>query len=197
MSKLLAPGLNHKSVSREIRMVRITCRWLVLTNTSDQILVKCYYLRRHVEVKMLPQRASEASSGRTGFETIEPTYSGVDKQGAMAMLKGAADGRVAEQSYAYFKAYDRVAFVGVRAPKVREIEKQIFQTVRRSWSLSDSLLFSDSMIRSRYLEASSRDSPLVALREKLRRESFGNHPRMARGGHCSNWARRTRFRHSS
>jgi len=50
MSKLLAPGLNHKSVSREIRMVRITCRWLVLTNTSDQILVKCYYLRRHVEV---------------------------------------------------------------------------------------------------------------------------------------------------
>jgi len=108
---------------------------------------------------------------------------------AMAMLKGAADRRVAEQSYAYFKAYDRVAFVGVRAPKVREIEKQIFQTVRRSWSLSDSLLFSDSMIRSRYLEAKAVGILFLSRYVRSCDESFlaTIHGWLAEG-HCSNWA---------
>jgi 3-methyladenine DNA glycosylase AlkD len=108
---------------------------------------------------------------------------------AMAMLKSAADKRVAEQSLAYFKAYDRVSFVGVRAPEVREIESQIFQAVKPSWSLPDALLFADAMIRSRYLEAKAVGVLLLSRYTRGYDESLLT---MIRGwladGHCSNWA---------
>ncbi len=107
----------------------------------------------------------------------------------MAMLRSAADRRVAEQSYNYFKAYDRVAFFGVMAPKTREIEKQVFRTVKHSWSLQDALLFADSMIRSKYLEAKAVGVLLLARYAKHYDKSLltNIHTWLA-DGHCSNWA---------
>jgi len=107
----------------------------------------------------------------------------------MEMLKSAADKRAAEQSLAYFKAYDRVAFAGVRAPKVREIEKQIFQTVKTSWSLPDVLIFTDSMIRSRYLEAKAVGVLLLSRYAKSYDGSLlATIHKWLATGHCSNWA---------
>jgi 3-methyladenine DNA glycosylase AlkD len=108
---------------------------------------------------------------------------------AMGMLKRAADKRVADGAYAYFKAYDRVAFVGVRAPKVREIEKQIFRAAKRSWSLREALLFADSMIRNKYLEAKAVGVLLLSRYDKSYEESLlTNIRRWLADGHCSNWA---------
>ena len=108
---------------------------------------------------------------------------------ALGMLKSAADTRIVEQSLAYFKAYDRVAFVGVKTPKTREIEKQIFQAVKRSWSLSDALLFADSMIRSKYLEAKAVGVLLLSRYAKTYDESLlANIHGWLAEGHCSNWA---------
>ena len=108
---------------------------------------------------------------------------------AMAMLKSAADKRVAEQSLAYFKSYDRVAFVGIKAPKIREIEEQIFQAVKPSWSLPDALLFADSMIRSKYLEAKALGVLLLSRYAKNYDETLLTAIRgwLAKG-YCSNWA---------
>jgi 3-methyladenine DNA glycosylase AlkD len=108
---------------------------------------------------------------------------------AVAMLRSAADRRVAEQSLTYFKAYDRVAFVGIRAPKVREIERKIFQAVKPSWSLPDALLFADSMIRSKYLEAKAVGLLLLSRYGGRYEESLLTtiHGWLA-DGHCSNWA---------
>ncbi len=108
---------------------------------------------------------------------------------AMGMLKSAADERVAEGAYAYFKAYDRVAFVGVKAPEIREIEKQIFQVVKRSWSLREALLFADSMIRNKYLEAKAVGVLLLSRYDRSFEESLLASIRgWLADGHCSNWA---------
>lgn len=108
---------------------------------------------------------------------------------AIEMLRSAADKRVAEGAYAYFKAYDRVAFLGVKAPAVREIEKQIFQAVKTSWSLPDALIFADSMIHNRYLESKAVGVLLLSRYERSYEETLLTiiHGWLA-DGHCSNWA---------
>lgn len=69
------------------------------------------------------------------------------------MLAAVGDDRVARQARAYFKSGDTAAFLGVRAPKVREIEKQIYRIVRHTWCGADALGFAGMMIRRKHLEA--------------------------------------------
>ena len=107
----------------------------------------------------------------------------------MSMLRSAGDRRVAEQSYNYFKDYDRVAFLGVRSPQVREIERQVFQAVKPAWSLADALFFADSMIRKRYLEAKGVGILLLSRYSASYDESLLTTIRgWLADGHCSNWA---------
>lgn len=107
----------------------------------------------------------------------------------MAMLKSAGDRRVAEQSFNYFKHYDRVSFLGVRSPQVREIERQVFQAIKPAWSLEDALCFADVMIRSRYLEAKGVGILLLSRYAGSYDESLLTTIRgWLAGGHCSNWA---------
>jgi 3-methyladenine DNA glycosylase AlkD len=107
----------------------------------------------------------------------------------MSMLKSAGDRRVAEQSYNYFKDYDRVAFLGVRSPQVREIERQVFQAVKPAWSLADALFFADSMIRNRYLEAKGVGILLLSRYSASYDESLLTTIRgWLADGYCSNWA---------
>jgi 3-methyladenine DNA glycosylase AlkD len=107
----------------------------------------------------------------------------------MSMLKSAGNRRIAEQSYNYFKDYDSVAFLGVRSPQVREIERQVFQAVRPSWSLQDAICFADSMIRSKYLEAKGVGILLLSRYTASYEESLLTQIRVwLADGHCSNWA---------
>jgi 3-methyladenine DNA glycosylase AlkD len=107
----------------------------------------------------------------------------------MAMLKNAADRRIAEQSFTYFKAYDRVAFLGIKAPEVRQIERQIFQVVKPTWSFADAHRFADSMIRNKYLEAKGVGILLLSRYAGSYDESLLTKIRgWLADGHCSNWA---------
>lgn len=107
----------------------------------------------------------------------------------MSMLKSAGDRRVAEQSYNYFKDYDSVAFLGIRSPQVREIERQVFQAVKTAWAIQDAICFADSMIRSKYLEAKGVGILLLSRYAASYDESLLPKVRgWLADGHCSNWA---------
>lgn len=105
------------------------------------------------------------------------------------MLESVADKRVAEQAAAYFKAYDRVAFLGVKAPKLREIERQIFKAVKPAWSLADAVRFADLTIRDKHLEVKAVGILLLSRYARSYDESLFDTIRgWLAGGHCANWA---------
>ncbi len=108
---------------------------------------------------------------------------------AVKMLEAAGSDRVARQSHAYFKSYDKVAFLGVSTPKIREIEKRIYGAVKPAWSTPDALRFADSMIRKKYLEAKGVGILLLSRYVRHFDESLLATVRgWLAGGHCSNWA---------
>ncbi|MBM3790964.1 MAG: DNA alkylation repair protein, partial [Acidobacteria bacterium] len=71
---------------------------------------------------------------------------------AVRMLRAEADPRVAEQARSYFKDYDRAAFLGLRAPAVRAVEREIYRSVRPDWAFAEALRFCDTLIRKPHLE---------------------------------------------
>lgn len=108
---------------------------------------------------------------------------------ALAMLRNEADPRIAEQSLTYFKDCDRVDFLGIKTPKVREIEGRIYQAVKSAWSLSDALRFADMMIRDKHLEVKGVGILLLSRYARSYDESLLTTIRgWLADGHCSNWA---------
>lgn len=108
---------------------------------------------------------------------------------AVAMLRAAADPRVAEQAKSYFKPVERVAVLGVRTPKVREIEREIYRTVKPGWTITDAVRFCDTLIRSKHLEAKGVGVLLLSrYTRQLDRNLFDTVRRWLADGYCDNWA---------
>jgi len=108
---------------------------------------------------------------------------------ALSILQAAGDRRVAEQARTYFKAYDRVAFLGIKAPEIRAIEKRIYESLKSAWSIADALQFADSMVRNRYLEAKAVGILFLSRYARSFDESLLTTIRgWLAAGHCSNWA---------
>jgi 3-methyladenine DNA glycosylase AlkD len=108
---------------------------------------------------------------------------------ALAMLEDAADARVAAQMRSYFKSTEVLHFLGISAPKAREIEKRIYEAVRQEWSVAEALRFADTMIRNRHLEAKGIG---ILLLSRYAREFDEDLLPTVHGwleaGLCSNWA---------
>lgn len=105
------------------------------------------------------------------------------------MLAAAGDERVARQARAYFKSSDDAIFFGVRAPKVREIEKQIYGVVGNAWGAADALRFADMMIRRKHLEAKAVGILLLSRYARAFDEDLSAIVRAwLAAGYGSNWA---------
>lgn len=60
---------------------------------------------------------------------------------AARLMRAAGDPATAGQSRSYFKPNDRVRFHGINAPRLREIERELFSRVKGAWGIHDSIAF--------------------------------------------------------
>ena len=60
---------------------------------------------------------------------------------AARLMKQAGDPATAAQSRSYFKPHDRVRFHGINAPRLREIERELYLQVKEAWSVNDAIAF--------------------------------------------------------
>lgn len=108
---------------------------------------------------------------------------------ARARLREAADKDVARQARTYFKEGEKVRFIGVATPGVREIEKALFREVNGRWGLGDALAFGDLLVTSSTMEEKNIGLLLLG---RFRRGFGEDLLRKARSwledGHCANWA---------
>jgi 3-methyladenine DNA glycosylase AlkD len=81
---------------------------------------------------------------------------------ARTALRKAADARAATQQRKFFKPGDKVHFYGVATPGLRQIERDIYQTVRKEWKYADALEFCELMMPDRYVESKSLGLMLLA-----------------------------------
>src|SRR6266568_2829410 len=79
------------------------------------------------------------------------------------MLNAEGDARAAATAKTFFKPDEKVAFYGVRTSRVRQIESELFKTVRRAWTLPEAMEFCDILVRNPYLEAMAVGEPLRQL----------------------------------
>ena len=108
---------------------------------------------------------------------------------ALNMLRECAEQRVAEQGRTYFKPHEKVALLGIKTQKARDIEKEIFRAVKPTWSIQDALAFCDTLIRNRYLEAKGIGILLLSrYHRRYDRDMFEIIRGWLADGHCSNWA---------
>ena len=56
---------------------------------------------------------------------------------AIDQLKSCADPQVAQQMRRYFKEHDEIDLLGVKAPGIKEIEKQLFTKIKQVWSFAE------------------------------------------------------------
>jgi 3-methyladenine DNA glycosylase AlkD len=104
-------------------------------------------------------------------------------------LEAAADSARAAQAKSYFKRHEKTEFYGVSSPRARQIERNLFQIVRRDWTVGDALVYCDILIRHPHLESKFIGLLLLSRFRKhfdpdllMRVESWISR------GYCDNWA---------
>jgi 3-methyladenine DNA glycosylase AlkD len=110
-------------------------------------------------------------------------------QDALQQLQAAADERVARQARVFFKAQEDVHFFGVSAPKLRLIERGLYQQIKGSWTLADACAFADLLIHDPRQEAKTAGILLLARYHKSYvPELLDQFEQWLAQDHCSNWA---------
>jgi len=108
---------------------------------------------------------------------------------ARVRLREAADPRIARRARTYFKQDERVTFLGVATPGVREIEKGLFGEVKGVWKIDDAISFCDRLVTSPPMEEKNVGMFLLS---RFRRSFDVGVLRTAKawlaGNHCANWA---------
>ncbi len=84
---------------------------------------------------------------------VRPTTARALAAEARARLAAVANPRVAAAARTYFKEGEAAAFYGVKAPLLRAIGKELFATVRSSWTVQEAVAFCDVMLARPQLEA--------------------------------------------
>jgi len=118
-----------------------------------------------------------------------PTLPAKMARKTLLLLKENADLRLALQGRGYFKADEKVALLGIRAPRLRAIESEIYRSIKPPWDFVDALAFCDILVRNPYLEAKAVGIILLSrCRKKFTPVLF----EIARGwleaGCCDSWA---------
>jgi 3-methyladenine DNA glycosylase AlkD len=74
-------------------------------------------------------------------------------QRARAALRKAADPRVARSQKRFFKPWERISFYGLKTTDVKRMERDLYASVRKSWTFADARAFCDLLMRDRHLES--------------------------------------------
>lgn len=104
-------------------------------------------------------------------------------------LERAGNPADAAQARNFFKSNEDVSFFGVKAPRVKEIEKGFYQKVRGEWGIAEALQFCELMLKRRELEAKSAGMLLLGrYRKEFDPGLIERVEGWLAGGLCSNWA---------
>ena len=81
---------------------------------------------------------------------------------AIARLEGMSRPSVGFDASRYFRGTGNLGFYNIKAPVVREIAREIYETHRSTWSVDQAMAFADAAMRSRFLEAKALGIEVVA-----------------------------------
>jgi len=108
---------------------------------------------------------------------------------ARTALRKAADARAATQQRKFFKPEENVHFYGITTPRLRQIESDIYRTVRKEWKYADALEFCELMMPDRYVESKSLGLMLLARYRRQFEEGLLRRIQCwLEGDLCDNWA---------
>ena len=60
---------------------------------------------------------------------------------ARAALREAGDPSVARGQKRFFKPWEKISFYGLKTPDVKRIERELYASVRKSWTYADARAF--------------------------------------------------------
>jgi len=108
---------------------------------------------------------------------------------ARALLRSSADPRVARSQKRFFKSWEKISLYGLKTPDVKRIERELYQSVRKSWTYAEALAFCDLLMSDAHLESEAIG---LLLLERYHQQFEKGLLETARGwleaGLCDNWA---------
>ncbi|HVP46932.1 MAG TPA: DNA alkylation repair protein [Bryobacteraceae bacterium] len=110
-------------------------------------------------------------------------------QRARKTLRTSADPRVARSQKRFFKPWEKISLYGLKTPDVKRVERELYQSVRKSWTYAAALEFCDLLMHDAHLES---EAVGLLLLERYHRQFEKDLLETARGwleaGLCENWA---------
>jgi 3-methyladenine DNA glycosylase AlkD len=106
---------------------------------------------------------------------------------ALAELRRRGDPERARGAAAYFKAYERLRFFGVRTAEVRRLAAEIAKGAA-GWSVRETVAFADLMIARPELEAKATGMLVLARHDDALAPSLLPRARRWLARHCTDWA---------
>ena len=90
---------------------------------------------------------------------------------------------------AFFKSSETVRLFGVRTPQVKQIEKELFQSIRHDWTVKEAIAFCDILIQ--YPELDARLVGILLLgrfKKQYEPALLAQIETWLKKGYCDNWA---------
>lgn len=108
---------------------------------------------------------------------------------AVAALKHSADPRVAVQAMKYFKPYEKIRVLGLSAPALRQLEKQLSDQVVRTWSVEDAIACCELLLKNEFLECRAFGILMLSRYQKAFPRNLADKiESWLLNGRCDNWA---------
>jgi 3-methyladenine DNA glycosylase AlkD len=110
-------------------------------------------------------------------------------QRARTELRKAADARTAAQQRKFFKPVEKVHLYGITTPRLRQIERSVYDAVRKEWKYADALEFCELLMPDRYTESKALGLMLLARYHRHFEEDLLGRTRCwLEADLCDNWA---------
>jgi 3-methyladenine DNA glycosylase AlkD len=101
----------------------------------------------------------------------------------------AGNAATAASSRSFFKPGDRVSFHGITTPRLREIERRLFQQVKEQWHVKEAVVFCRLCLASRFNESKTLGIlTLSRFHREFERGLFSEVERWLSGDLCDNWS---------
>lgn len=108
---------------------------------------------------------------------------------ARKQLRSAAAHWPPHRATTFFKPEEEVYTIGLSTPKLRQLERRLYGTVRATWGYADAVQFADALLRERYLEGRSLGLMLLArFSRDFEADLFTRAQGWLGAQLCDNWA---------
>ncbi|GBD32997.1 MAG: hypothetical protein KatS3mg081_0065 [Gemmatimonadales bacterium] len=108
---------------------------------------------------------------------------------AKRLLKAAAKHWPPKKADTYFKPWEQVYSIGVNTPRLREIERKLYQATKDTWTAAEAVEFAEGLFKEKYIEARSLGVMLLArFHRSFEPTLFARARGWLAGNRLNNWA---------